>query len=187
MNITNINLRAVSLSNVRIIVILAAVLGLLLALIPAQPTNAFSSCLNSSNGCMIYTEEGCLGVENGSYNDGAKVKQYSCSTFGPHMRWMINDPDGDGWYEFKNARSFKCLHVSGASTGNYAELIQYGGTCSPWHRQFRFHTIPTYTTRAWIVPRHSSPYDKVLDVRWDGQVIQYSRVLPSHWDQRSFY
>lgn len=184
------NFKALPIGDVRVLVVLAAILGLLLGLIPAQRTHAFSSCLTSlSKICKINTpEDKCLGVEGASRSDGAYVKAYPCSTLGDHMNWIINHK-GDGWYEFKNAYSGRCLYVSGGATGNNVLVVQSSQTCSTWSRQFRFHTIPENPTWAWIVPRHSSygGNDQVLDVRWDNHLIQYQRVLPYHWDQQFRY
>jgi hypothetical protein len=69
----------------------------------------------------------CLGVENDSLADRAKVQQQLCGwSSNASQMWYFID-NRDGYYKIKNYKSGKCMDVKGASLADKANVQQF--TC----------------------------------------------------------
>ncbi|MFD8493212.1 RICIN domain-containing protein [Amycolatopsis sp. NPDC059657] len=83
--------------------------------------------LKASDQGMAY----CLSVENNSVAEGAKVVLWSC-TLESAQNWTYTSA-----YQYKNAKSGKCLSTLGGGTANGTKLIQAtcgGGPEQKWEK-----------------------------------------------------
>lgn len=183
-------------TNIRLFFVAAAMLGLVVGLLPQKVVYAAPSCVDEG-ACRFQTvisgwREYCVQPYNGGTADNTKVVQGYCNWEDNRDGWLIDEvASAPGWYKVKNMNSSKCLDVYNNSTGNGAAVVTWGSGCLNSNQHFRFHAISGYPGQYWIVPRHSSccGFDKVLDVKQastylNADIVQYQRSVPSAVEQR---
>ncbi|GAA1681101.1 hypothetical protein GCM10009830_30290 [Glycomyces endophyticus] len=152
--------------------VLAAVLGLVLALAGAAPAAAVPDPVGGAAVELVARHSGrCADVISGSTADGAPIGQYDCNN-GANQLWRLRDL-GNGYVQVAAGHSGKCLDVNGGSTANGAMVFQWA--ChSGLNQQWQIQDAGSGHTR--LVARHSG---KCLEVT-DGATANGARLR--QWD-----
>jgi hypothetical protein len=148
----------------------AAVVGVVLALVPASPAAAATIDTTASYVLLNRNSGKALDVYNLATNDGARITQWSRND-GLQQQWQFVD-SGSGYYRLRSRLSGKVLDVSNRSTADGAAVIQWTDN-NATNQQFSLQDIDGYIQ---LISRNSG---KAVEVQGastadGGNVVQYS-------------